>query len=378
MFNADASKNRYIYACYFLLICVLFINTIKENSLKFCGQLTSLLLLLIFSFVSSLWSVDMNLTLTMVRTLGILLMLTCLLYNWNSRNLQPLVFIKAIMIGGTAEALYFIYLYGINTVLDAIINEVRIGLLVNNQNAIGNSLSCSMIAIVGYAICYKKYLSLFLLIPNLLVFFATNSRTAFITFGVGCVIICYYKLMTDKRLNLSQRFWKAILFVISIVIIWRIIKILPFLSGTINHFQEGILELIGGDTNASSVETRMDYISLGWAQFLKSSFWGNGFGCAGYALLEKYGYFVYLHNNFIEMLASTGLIGFCLFYSAYFSSIRKHLLIVKEGNPAVIISLALLCSELISHMGCVNYYSKITYIMFALWFSVANGRYGEQ
>ena len=124
----------------------------------------------------------------------------------------------------------------------------------------------------------------------------------------------------------------------------------------------------------SSVETRLDYIRLGWLQFISSPILGNGIGCAGYSMLKEYGKITYLHNNYIELLASGGIIGFTLFYSIYYSVLKKHISIIqelKEVSPMIYISLALLITKLIAHLGTVVYYSKIEHLLFVFWIYMA-------
>jgi len=376
MFNADSTKNHYIYLAATSLMAFLFLGIIKHTRvIKVCNEMIILAIYLAFGLTSSIWAVDSDMTFVMVRTVLILLALTILLYNWNAKRLTPEVFIKAIIIGGTSEAVYFISLYGWNNVWDAINEGYRIGQLLNNENAIGNSIAITMVAIIGYGLCYKKTKSLFCLIPNIIVLLATDSRTAFVSFllGSSIVIFLYINHMTSS--NNLQKISKMLMFIVVVIVAWNFLSDLPMFSGITKRFEDMYKEITGQETKATSVETRMIYVSLGWRQFLTTPVLGNGFGCAGYVIKEKFGYITYLHNNFIEILASGGTVGFLLFYGVYAFLMAKIIKKLKEKNPVVIISFALLCSELFSHMGCVNYYSKITYLLFALWFSVANNMY---
>ena len=176
--------------------------------------------------------------------------------------------------------------------------------------------------------------------------------------------------------------WLAIFIVLVVIILiilvaWLVLRNIPVLQEVMLRIENAFAVFTGGETvmRETSAQTRKDYIQLGWEQFLKSPIWGNGIGCAGYALQEKYGYFTYLHNNYIEMLASGGVIGFVLFYTPYvlvLISLIKRIFIYKENNSIVFISFALLIARLVGHFGTVVYYSKVEFLFLAMLIAVVN------
>ena len=169
-----------------------------------------------------------------------------------------------------------------------------------------------------------------------------------------------------------------------ILFVWLVVRNIPATRHLVLRI-ENIFASINGEkkiVKESSTETRMDFIRLGWQQFLESPIWGNGIGCAGYAMQEEYGYVTYLHNNYIEILASGGIIGFFLYYTPYFVlliSFLKRIVHNREKDPILLISFSLLITKLVSHFGTVMYYSKIEFLFLALLVSVANiPRYKNQ
>lgn len=377
MFNADATKNRYIYLAFILLAGLLMVGVLRRGRLHICRELILLVLYTLVGFLSVFWGVDTNKVTTMAKTLLILTALAVLLYDWNFKARCPEVLLKAIILGGTCEAIYFILLYGLDTVLDAITAGYRIGFMVNNPNAVGNSIAISLVAIFGYAICYRRYKALLLAVPNLVVLFAANSRTAVVSLLVGIAVVTCAQLRSISDKKGLKRLTTVILVVVGVIAGWNVIKTMPFLAGITQRFEDliGVLTETnaGGAVGDDSAEHRMEYMILGLQQFLDTPILGNGLGCAGYVIKEKYGIFTYLHNNVAEILASGGLVGFGLYYGMYVLAMPKHFRLLKTRNPIVTVSLGLMCTELISHIGCVNYYSKIVYLLFVLWFSVANG-----
>lgn len=70
------------------------------------------------------------------------------------------------------------------------------------------------------------------------------------------------------------------------------------------------------------------------------------------------GFDAYMHNNFIEILCATGLIGFILYYGMYVY-ILKNLIKYKNGNKrSYIFGLMWLVISLIMDVGMVSYYGK--------------------
>ena len=49
---------------------------------------------------------------------------------------------------------------------------------------------------------------------------------------------------------------------------------------------------------------------------------GNGYYSFSQLLLKEYGFATYSHNNFIEIFVGGGIIGFTLYYSLYYISIK--------------------------------------------------------
>ena len=192
---------------------------------------------------------------------------------------------------------------------------------------------------------------------------------------VGLFILICLKIKATN--NSFKKFINFISIILIITVVWLILRNIPALQELVLRI-ENVFAVFSGEevvVKESSAQTRIDYIELGWEQFLKSPIWGNGIGCAGYAILESYGYITYLHNNYIEILASGGIIGFVLYYTPYIlmlCSLVKRIFKLQEKNPVLYISLALLATKLIGHMGTVVYYSKIEFLFLALLISVVN------
>ena len=375
MFDADEANLRLIYAAY-LILCIGLLFAIKR--IFIFKESAFLVFYWLFGVLSLLWAVNFNTALIRVKTVVALVVFLLLLTSYIVKIQKPIFLLIALAAGTVALSGYMFYRYGVSGVIEAIqAGEDRLGDLINNVNAIANSMVVGMLAIIGFAIFYKKRLLLLLLVPIGICFLAAGSRTATISLIVGVLILIAFRLKTEK--NLPNRFFFLILAVATILMIWVIIRDIPAMEKLVLRL-ENLFVVWRGEKSIvkeGSVQMRRDYIRLGWNQFLKSPIWGNGIGCAGYAIKEKYGYVTYLHNNYIEILASGGIIGFVLYYAPYILTLiafSKRIFKHHEKNPVLLISFVLLIAKLIGHMGTVMYYSKIEYLLLALWISIGNSQ----
>ena len=74
----------------------------------------------------------------------------------------------------------------------------------------------------------------------------------------------------------------------------------------------------------------------------------------------------YLHNNFVEILSSGGVIGAVLYYWIYVRLIISYIKRRNFDDPQYCFCLVLLILLLIMDYGMVSYYSKSTYIFLLL------------
>lgn len=364
-----------IYAAYAVVIVYAFFSA---KRVSFYRESVILILYLVFGVISLLWAEDTDFAFSKIKTVFLLLVFLVIVSTYITKINKPAYVIAALSIGCIALSIYMVALYGFDGIMDAMQQEgeERLGFLINNVNALANTLSVGLIALIGAAFLYKR--TLWLLIPAVFVsicLLSAGSRTATISLIVGLLILTFFWVKTAD--TILKKIFRFLLVVTSVIVLWTVLSNIPAFQTLILRTQN-IFSVLTGDHSVvkeSSTETRMDYIRLGWEQFLRTPIFGNGFGCAGYAMAETYTYVTYLHNNYIEILASGGIVGFILYYSPYVMvlfSLLKRMFKDHDRDPAVLISFALLVTRLISHVGIVLYYSKIEFIFLLLLISVVN------
>ena len=110
------------------------------------------------------------------------------------------------------------------------------------------------------------------------------------------------------------------------------------------------------------------YIQAGWKQFLKTPILGIGIGNTSQITMAATGHSTYLHNNFIELLASGGIIGFGIYYGIILYLIIKLIPFALKKESVSDACLIVLIVHTIADYGTVSYYTKGTYFILVLCF----------
>ena len=76
----------------------------------------------------------------------------------------------------------------------------------------------------------------------------------------------------------------------------------------------------------------------------------------------------YLHNNYIELLAGTGVIGLLAYYSMYLYVAYNLIRYRDIHSNEYIMVLILFLSQIVMDMGMVSYESKSTYFYMMLFY----------
>lgn len=218
----------------------------------------------------------------------------------------------------------------------------------------------------------KKFFKIGAVIAILISFYfivMTGSRKGIIMSSLA--IVLYYILKTPKRTI------KNILMSIFILcFIYILIMKNSILYEIIGWRIEGMLALItnNGQNVDSSANTRMIYIKIGIDAFKKSPLLGYGMGNYHLINLVNTGDNTYSHNNFIELLIGTGIIGFSAYYWFYFYLIYKFLkkLNIKKINLLSNVVFSNFILLFIMHFGFVAYYDILQWIVILLLYKTLN------
>ena len=122
-----------------------------------------------------------------------------------------------------------------------------------------------------------------------------------------------------------------------------------------------------GKTDRSAT-TRLALIDVGLAQFKRTPILGVGMG-SGHLVAWKYlNKSFYLHNNFAEVLAGGGLVGFTIYYSIYAYIFVRFFRYRRYATLETAVCVTLLIMALVEDYASVTYYAKETYFYLMLGF----------
>jgi len=127
---------------------------------------------------------------------------------------------------------------------------------------------------------------------------------------------------------------------------------------------ENIIHLVGGDNvQDGSIEDRVGMFETGIRLWSQKPLLGWGFDSFRYVS----GYGTYSHNNYIEILVNTGIIGFIIYHIFYINNIiiciKKYLINnIEDRKKQLMLSLIGMLLLLLWSFGAVSYTSKITWL----------------
>lgn len=332
-------------------------------ALRFTPYIPLNLFFIGFTLTSSLWAIDAMDSLSMARTLIRTFICAYMVYvaYLNSPELNETILLKAIMWAGYIVALYSLLFYGLETLIQAGTNSrLRIDNEFANINTIG--LSCALSCVIQLnlrCLCPKDcfFPKALLMLPNVIVIAATQSRKALLFLIVGLVGYMFVKVQRSRRGVLAKALKiLAGVLVVSLIAYW--ILQLDAFNGIVKRM-ESMLNIFGGNghiDNSTILRYRLKNLGLEW--FLKYPLGGVGIGNPHILAAQYCSFDAYLHDNFMELLCGGGTIGLCLYYAIYaylFGQLWKYRKVDKQRVAFFMLWLGLM---LIMNYGMVTYYSK--------------------
>lgn len=358
VFSTSTNLNRYSQLIYILTFgtctAILMLNKIH---FKFDSFLGIMALFIIFCMFSLFWAKSQSAAYVKISTLIQLFIMSMVLFNYIINTKKTNTVISVIFISGIISSLYILSYYGISEYIKMLTDGERAGAEIANVNSIGMYMAFTVIVGFYYAYIEKRRISYLFIILPFIMSLGSGSRKALLSIAIGIILIVimdYAKKVDIEKI--FKIFFIAIVFVI--FAIW--ISSLPIFNTIFERFDA---MLASGAKKDRSTYIREKMIEVGWKYFLEHPFTGCGIGNSFYITLKDIGWSTYLHNNFIELLASVGMIGFTIYYSIYIYILSNLYKIYKKTNEQKIgIILILIFIRLIMDYGMVSYYDKITYI----------------
>lgn len=364
----------YTWGRYVVLACIagVFVLDAIQKGLKYrCvfGQyFVSIALFTLYALASSLWAEAPSDAIAKAKTLFELLTMTFVLYNcYHGKDHGIQEILTIIKWTSFIVVLYSLYFYGIDTLTMMVSAETRM------ENAYANINTIGMLAAIGFLIqideiLQQKRLSLptIFCAPSVFLIAMTQSRKAFVVLIVGIVMDVIWRNI-DYR-DFRKVLVRLILSVIAVLLILYLLLSLPLFTGVLERMSSMLADFTGVGKVDNSTHIRHRMMKIGLEQFFKTPILGIGIGNPHLLSAQQLAKDTYLHNNFVELLAGGGIIGFGLYYSMYAYLFINFWRYRKHKNKEYIICAVIMLLLFAMDYGMVSYYTKSRYIYLMLYF----------
>ena len=363
--NADIFANRVVYAC-----CTLFLLVTLRMNTSYHARWNmyvkwSILWVSVVA-LSFLYSVSPSYT---KMSIIIVFLRSVIMYTFLSRIHSATAIVQIMYL--TIFASFVNSVYMLSMVNLAELGEERLGRGTIdehwNANAIGMELTFNVFFI--FYLFQNNYVKvkamrLYLLSCSLLFIFVilmTGSRKAF--FLLLLPILLYYMIEGKKKSALN----KIVMIITGLFLTYFIIMSIDPVYNVLGVRLERLFASLGGSIEDGSISSRRALRVMGLRWFEERPLFGYGMNTFEPMCGQATGRYWYSHNNYIEIMVGTGLLGLITYYSFYIWILVKS---VKKRYSEYAVGIALLLPILLNEVGLVSY--KTFIIQFILMLVTAH------
>lgn len=318
-----------------------------------------------YCFVSSLWARDSQLAITKGITIAEILVCMSALFWYYMQQPSSRTLLKIVMWGGYFIAAYTVFVFGLDEIQKHLTESTRLETDFANINGVAMVLAMAITISVHFWIYEGFSISTLLVVPAVVLLAASESRTALVQAIFGTALVIVIKIWSGNKFS---AFFKTLFFVgVAVIMLFTVVQ-LPIFDGMMDRMDGLIASITGNGTVDNSTNIRNRFVALGLRLFSKYPFTGVGIDNGRLFTAQITGTSTYLHNNYAEILACGGILGFVFYYGIY-AYLLTHLIQKKNstdhlGKAIVVMLLSLLLAD----FGTVSYYDKSTYFYFMIAF----------
>ena len=315
---------------------------------------TAFIQFLIFVFIlitSYFWQVTTQVYKQVTITVIQILLFSIFTMQWINSYKIGILAIKAIVLGNVFNCVYRLLSGGLQQVVGNSTFEKAL-IVGDNDLAMIMVISFSM-ALFLYNDTKKKQ---YIIISALFVIIGLTTASRKAVIGL-LVVFCVQQLLTRKKL-----FRNVLIFITIIIISYLVFTRLELFSYSFERITNLIAFSKGSTTVVDhSSQIREQMRITGFAAFKENPIIGYGVGYS--TVYMPFG--AYLHNNYIELGVSLGIIGIISFYAPHISVIIRSLKIRDEISLRTTV-LSIIAVMLIMDYGAVTYFNKFYYLCLML------------
>lgn len=363
----DANYGAYVlFVCLFgLIICYL----IREQGvIKF--RLTwmhgYMLLFIGACYLSTINAIEPSVALSRSFDIVKIFFMLIILYMCYQDKKSVDTLLKIGMWTGYIVCFYTVYFYGLDYFITVLSSSARIANDALNANTVGLLGANAIVMTLYYMLYDRPRWWNIIALPTLGILAATGSRKALVFVVVGTVLLFVFKSL--RSTNVVNSIAKIIGSLLALTLVGIAVLQLPMFSEVLDRMSS-MVDAFSGTGGDSSTIIRMALVDIGWDLFYQSSITGVGVNNPSvftYFVYGKENY--YLHNNYIELLAGTGVIGLLAYYSMYIYIAYNLIRYRNFHSNEYVMVLILFLSQIVMDMGMVSYESKSTYFYMMMFY----------
>ncbi|MGI6393706.1 MAG: O-antigen ligase family protein [bacterium] len=348
-----------IYINLTLIIAYVLRVLLKREKIALNNALLSYAIFTLYCFFSILWSVDKDESVALVIREFSIVVTGVLLYNLLLRDNLFKWFYGAVFF---ASGFNFFVLIFNPQFIDAYEGGERFVGTMTNSNAISIFIVFNIFISILISIDLKDLKKIAFLniniVLSLLLILKTMSRKGIIA---GTLLFFVHLVISTE---VKQKVVFAIILLISLSFFHNsfsnVFQEIDDVSDILFERFEGASSIEGKTTDAST-ELRLYYIESGLKMIADKPVFGWGVNTF---LIFHNGY--YSHNNYIEIMSGTGIVGLLLYYLFFFFTINSALKNLK--GKRLFLFLFFLIFFMVMDVAIVSYYERI-YMMFLFFIS---------
>lgn len=329
---------------------------LRRNRIVADRYVQLLLLFLGVSVASCFVAVDQNATLVMLRRLLLNSAFSVLLVSYVDSLDKLTGLIYACVFGGTVASLLVFSEFDPGY-------PQRLGGSLGNENVTGVMIGLSCVFSFHLVLNERKYACLPSALVTLVAVLLTGSRTALLFVVVNGLLMTFFG--TNRRFR-SRLIWVLGTVFVGAFLCYLVLRV-PLFYRVVGRRFESLLSLVlSSRTSEDSLQMRAYMIQYGLALARDRPLLGYGLDNYGVLIRDVIGKQTYSHNNYVELLVGSGIVGVASYYSIHATLIAALVNRMRYNRRLASLFLSLMISILIIGYSSVQYYARHIFLVLSM------------
>lgn len=358
-------NERFLSVSQVLLIMMIMSSlwlAVKKRALNLRPYFWFMAMILLTFYVTALTGINYENSALRLDTILKILIMSIAVYQILFAYITERYIERLYLISGIILFAWVLYIYGVSEFITSILSgKERLGAEVSQENVMGMNASIIASVLLYYVLNKKKYSYLAVIAMMITIVAASGSKKALFTIPIAVLVILIQK-------NGMKKLYKVLVGIIVIGMCFMFLIKLPIFGGLNERINIFLLQLQGVNVDLST-NMRSDMIKYGLIWFTENPLLGIGIDNYRFLSGAIFDMPRYAHNNYIELLVGTGVLGFTAYYVVYLYLLSGLLKLHKEKNQVADIMLLVLIIQLFCDIASVSYLFKSTYIYFIIAFA---------